>query len=70
MRFSARARALGRLAAVFALSIGAYVALLFAPGPLFRYAYAGTAVTVHSDAPLPPEAADVVRLTEAKLHYA
>jgi hypothetical protein len=67
MRFSARRRAFSRLGAVLALSIGAYVALLFAPAPLFRYAYAGMAVTLHSDAPLPPEAADVVRRVEAKL---
>jgi len=52
---------------VSALTVCAYLVLLVAPAPLFRYAYAGTAVTVHSDAPLPPEAADVVRRTEAKL---
>jgi hypothetical protein len=68
MRFSARARrAVCRLAAISALTVGAYGVLLFAPGPLFRYAHAGTAVTVHSDAPLPPEAADVLRRAEAKL---
>src|ERR1700759_2665880 len=52
MRFSARGRrAARRFVAVSALTLGAYGALLFAPAPLFRYAHAGTAITVHSDAP-------------------
>jgi hypothetical protein len=41
MRISPRTRrAIRRVAAVLALTAIAYVALLFAPGPLFRYAYA------------------------------
>ena len=68
MRFSARSlRAMCRLAALSVLTVGAYGALLFAPGPLFRYAHAATAVTVHSDAPLPTETAEVVRRTEGRV---
>jgi len=68
MAVSPRVRsALGRTVALSALTLGVYVALLFAPGPLFRYAYAGTVVTLHSDRPLPPEASGVTGRVEAKL---
>jgi hypothetical protein len=60
-------RSLRRLLGLLVLTVGAYIGLLFVPAPLFRYAYAGTAVVLHSDRPLPPEASDVVARTEAKL---
>jgi hypothetical protein len=55
------------LLGLLALTVGAYIGLLFAPGPLFRYAYAGTVVALHSDQPIPLDAGDVIARTEAKL---
>jgi hypothetical protein len=45
----------------------AWAALLARPAPLFAYGYDGASIGVHADAPIPPEAAEVVRLAEAKL---
>jgi hypothetical protein len=68
MSISTRSRrAIRRIVAVLSLTAIAYVALLLAPGPLFRYAYAGTAVVLHSDEPLPPEAGEVIWRSEDSL---
>lgn len=50
-----------RVAVAVAVLVVGYVATLVAPGLFFAHTGAGAFIVLHSDAPLPPEAARVIR---------